>query len=76
MKLLHLLLSLCLAFLLCSVPLIQAQSVPTIATAAPTPPNGAPGADSGEDAPPMPSMLTTVNVPTIDTTYGDYAGSA
>ncbi|XP_064549549.1 uncharacterized protein LOC135436074 [Drosophila montana] len=76
MKLLHLLLSLCLALLLCSVPLIQAQSAPTVATAAPTPPTSAPGDSPDDDLPPMPSMLTTVAGPPTDTTYGDYAGSA
>ncbi|XP_017873398.1 PREDICTED: uncharacterized protein LOC108620898 [Drosophila arizonae] len=74
MKLLHLLLSLCLAFLLCAAPLIQAQTVPPIPTAAPTPPNGIGNGGGEGEVPPPPNVPTTVETPDIDTAYPNYAG--
>ncbi|XP_023175568.1 uncharacterized protein LOC111602639 [Drosophila hydei] len=74
MKLLQLLLSLCLAFLLCAAPLIQAQTVPPIPTAAPTPPNGQGAPVSPGGVPPPPDVDTTVLTPTIETEYPNYAG--
>ncbi|EDV94615.1 uncharacterized protein LOC6567298 [Drosophila grimshawi] len=72
MKLLHLLLSLCLAILLCTAPLIQAQTAPTVQAAPPTPPNGPGGSDGSP--PPPPTMDTTVFLPDISTTVDGYAG--
>ncbi|KAM8706974.1 hypothetical protein ACLKA7_011130 [Drosophila subpalustris] len=73
MKFLQLLLSLFLAFLLCAMPLIKAQDVPPIPTAAPTPPNGESGVPNGPPGPP--AAPTTVQTPTISTYYPPYAGN-
>ncbi|XP_034488781.1 uncharacterized protein LOC117792672 [Drosophila innubila] len=74
MKFLQLLLSLCLAFLLCTLPLIKAQNngVPPIPTAAPTPPNGENGAPNGPPGPP--AAPTTVETPEVSTVFPNYAG--
>ncbi|XP_062124434.1 uncharacterized protein LOC133837623 [Drosophila sulfurigaster albostrigata] len=72
MKFFQLLLSLFLAIVLCTMPLIKAQEIPPIPTAAPTPPNGEAGAPAGPDGPP--TAPTTIQSPEVSTIYPNYAG--
>ncbi|XP_023036360.1 uncharacterized protein LOC111519480 [Drosophila willistoni] len=73
MKFFHLLLTLCLAILLCVGPMVQAQ-VPSIPTDAPTPPTGSGGSEATTSSgfPGPPTAASTAATPEVSTIYPEY----